>query len=240
MFPLALMLNVAQMLRQTKSVATMLADNSALCSSKDIILEKLNGLAAQVLAEIKTMNVTDTSKYDASTDAHKAWLDTESEYRLMEQKHSQAKEGAKYASEKYEKWAEAVAETETRYKKLAAEFEAAKISDGQEKALLQSLIDLLSQVKSLKSNADKSVEMKEVEAKINLLKQLADQTKQPKLAALAGSSQAHLTRLAESDKIADLLKGFIAELDQHLAALSANVDSAAADLAAHKDKLAKY
>jgi len=82
--------------------------------------------------------------------------------------------------------------------------------------------------------------MKEVEAKINLLKQLADQTKQPKLAALAGSSQAHLTRLAESDKIADLLKGFITELDQHLAALSANVDSAAADLAAHKDKLAKY
>jgi hypothetical protein len=34
-----------------------------------------------------------------------AWLDTESEYRLMEQKHTQAKEGAKYASEKYEKWA---------------------------------------------------------------------------------------------------------------------------------------
>jgi hypothetical protein len=65
------MLNVAQMLRQTKSVATMLADNSALCSSKDIILEKLNGLAAQVLAEMKTMNVTDTSKYEASTDAHK-------------------------------------------------------------------------------------------------------------------------------------------------------------------------
>ena len=43
---------------------------------------------------------------DPSTDDRfsQAWLDTESEYRLMEQKHSQAKEGAKYASEKYEKW----------------------------------------------------------------------------------------------------------------------------------------
>ncbi len=35
---------------------------------------------------------------------------------------------------------------------------------------------------------------------------MAVETKQPKLAALAGTSQSHLTRLAESDKITDLLK----------------------------------
>lgn len=52
----------------------MLADDSALCSSKAIILEKLNGLAAQVLAEIKNMNTTDTSKFDSSTDAYKVTI----------------------------------------------------------------------------------------------------------------------------------------------------------------------
>ncbi len=59
------------MLRQTQSVATMLADDSALCSSKAVILEKLNGLAAEILAELKNLNVTDESKYESSTDAYK-------------------------------------------------------------------------------------------------------------------------------------------------------------------------
>ena len=49
----------------------MLADDSALCSSKAIILDKLNGLAAQVLDELKNLNVTDTSKYASSTEAYK-------------------------------------------------------------------------------------------------------------------------------------------------------------------------
>ncbi len=36
--------------------------------------------------------------------------------------------------------------------------------------------------------------------------QIAVETKQPKLAALAGTSQAHLTGLAQSDQIAELLQ----------------------------------
>ena len=59
------------MLRQTQSVATMLADDSALCSSKAVILDKLNALAAQVLAEIKNLNVTDETKYETSTESYK-------------------------------------------------------------------------------------------------------------------------------------------------------------------------
>jgi len=121
--------------------------SSGICASKAVVLDKRNGPSFQVLAELENRDATDAAKLQSSIEAHLAWLDTESEYRLMEQKHSQAKEGAKYASEKYEKWAEAVTETETRYTKLAGELEAAKISNGQEKALLQSLIDLLGKVK---------------------------------------------------------------------------------------------
>ena len=80
---------------------------------------------------------------------NRAWLNTESEYGLMEQKHEQAKEGEKYVSNIYEKLAEAVTATEERHAKLAADFAAAKLSDEQEKALLQSLIDTLGKVKSL-------------------------------------------------------------------------------------------
>jgi hypothetical protein len=231
-----------QMLRQTKSVTTILEDSaSGICASKTVILDKLNGLSSQVLAELENLNATDAAKLQSSTDAHQAWLDTESEYRLMEQKHDQAKEGAKYASEKYEKWAEAVTATEDRYKKLSAELEAAKISDGQEKALLQSIVDTLAKAKSLKAG-DASVEMKEVEAKINLLKQVADKAKQAKLAAFAAGrlTPAKLTGLLQSGEIADLIQGFITQIDDRLAALGASVDSASADLAAHKVKLAKF
>ncbi len=75
------------------------------------------------------------------------WLDTKSEYRLMEQKHDQAKEGAKYASEKYEKWAEAVTATEERYNKLAADLVAAK-SEANERKILQNILDSLGGVKA--------------------------------------------------------------------------------------------
>ena len=67
------MTNPNQMLRQSESLKSMLAgNNTALCAKKDLVVEKLNGLADQILEEIKTLNATDAAKLKAKDDAHQA------------------------------------------------------------------------------------------------------------------------------------------------------------------------
>ncbi len=60
------------MLRQTKSVTTILDDaSSGICASKTVVLDKLNALSSQVLAELENLNATDAAKLQSSTEAHK-------------------------------------------------------------------------------------------------------------------------------------------------------------------------
>jgi len=235
----------SQMLRQERSVTTILDDSSSgICASKTVVIDKLNGLAAKLVDDIQDLNATDAAKLKAKNDAYQAWLDTESEYRLMDQKQQDAKEGASYAGQKYEKWAEAVQDTQKRYDELLAAYNSAKLADGQEKALLESIVELLSKINTLKSTDEPALKMDDaqLQAKVGQLKQLAAKAKNLQLAALASKdlSPARLTRLAGAGEIIDLIKGIIAQLEQHDSALAADVASAESDLTAHKAKLEKY
>ena len=94
-----------------------------------LVLDKLYNFSHVVDEEPVNLNATDAAKLASSEEVYQQWSNAESQYRLMEQKQEQAKEGAKYAIDKYEKWAEAVTVTQERYDKLTAELAAAKISD---------------------------------------------------------------------------------------------------------------
>ncbi len=60
------------MLRQTKSVTTILGDDSSgICASKAVVLDKLNGLSSQVVAELENLNATDAAKLQSSIEANK-------------------------------------------------------------------------------------------------------------------------------------------------------------------------
>ena len=65
------MRNLVQMLRQEKSVATMLADpSSEVCAAKEKIVTTLNGVATQLLTNIADLNATDAATLKAKTDAY--------------------------------------------------------------------------------------------------------------------------------------------------------------------------
>lgn len=232
----------AQILRQSKAVSSMLAagDNSALCAKKDDVVGKLNVIANKVADQLKDLNATNAAKLEAKNAAMQAWLDTESKYRLMEEKAAQAKEGVKYASDKYEKWSEAVAATQTRYDSLSADFAKEKVAIDQEKATLTSIISLLSQLSP--KDAEDAATLKVITAKVALLQKIATQAKQQNLISLVDQKlqPAHLEKLVATNEITSLIQGMVAELDQRLATSSAGLASAAEELAAHKEKLLKY
>ncbi len=61
------------MLRQTKSITTILDDSSSgICAAKDTILSKLNGLSEKLVAEMGDLNVTDVTKLKTYQDADQA------------------------------------------------------------------------------------------------------------------------------------------------------------------------
>ena len=68
-------LTQGQMLRQTKSITTILDDpSSGICAAKATVLAQLNGLSTQLLAEIGGLNATDAAKLKAYQDANQASL----------------------------------------------------------------------------------------------------------------------------------------------------------------------
>ena len=59
------------MLRQEKSANTILDDaSSGICASKKDVIDKLKGLAANVLSDINNLNATDAAKLKAKNDAY--------------------------------------------------------------------------------------------------------------------------------------------------------------------------
>jgi len=251
-----------QMLRQQKSIKSIRdISNSSICASKDVVINQLNQLADQIEAQIAAYNATDAAKLSAQTNAHQAWLDTESDYRLKTQKAQDASEGSQYSAQRYEKWAEAVQETQNTYNLLAAQYASSSVSDSQEEALLQSIIQMLGTITTLKTKTAQSLKatggkgaaaalykpkekliMAEIKAKVGELKQLAIKDKSPQLAAIAnkGLSLARLTRLAGVADVIALLQNMINQLEQHDASLAAQVAAAQANLVSHQAKLTKY
>lgn len=233
-----------QMLRETEALNTILVSgNSSLCTSKAKIIAKLNEISNQISDQLANLNATDAAKLQAKISAHQAYLDTEASFRLMEQKEQQAKEGSEYASDKYEKWAQAVGNAQDRYNTILAEYNAELPTANEQKALLQSIVTMLSAVKgSSAASADSGVVLGEIHAKINLLKQIAKDSKDGvQIAGLSKKlSLAQLNKLADSVEVVGLIQNMIDDIDSKLKALSDSVASASSDLEAHKVKLAQY
>jgi hypothetical protein len=62
-----------QMLRQSKSISTMLAgNNTLLCSKNGAVVGKLNDLANKVSEELKSLNETNAAKLEAKNAAAQA------------------------------------------------------------------------------------------------------------------------------------------------------------------------
>ena len=73
---------------------------TSLCAKKDFIIAKFDRLLQRLGADSEILNITDLATERAYNDAMKAWLDTESVYRLAKEQHKETEEAAKFALNK--------------------------------------------------------------------------------------------------------------------------------------------
>lgn len=188
------------------------------------------------------------------------WLDAESKYRLEVEKMKEAKEGAKFARQEYEKLAEAVKTTQERVETMEKQYAKEAEDNAAEIALIKEIMRLLGiledQPLDEKSKAaggymkDKEgdskrgdkVVLKSVQQKISELRQ--------RVAASGGGGKGKLTQLdqlssklasyAETDEIKKILVNMLKELDTRNDVMEKALADAKNDLKKHKEQLVKY
>jgi len=109
----------------------ILEGNPTLCAKKEIILAKFDQLLKKLGAEELALNITNDKVQKEQMDALKAWLDSESDYRLTVEKAKDAHKGSEYAQQQYEKYNTAFNDAS----------KAAQILRTQNNAERQSLVD---------------------------------------------------------------------------------------------------
>ena len=129
---------------------------SKLCQKKQVLIDKFNALLAKLGVNFEQANHTMSQVRKEWMDAMDAWLDAESAYRLGEQRAKEAREGAKFATDEYEKWAQAnkaarksLAETLARHGKDRADLL-------NEKALIKEIMRLIGVLHDVKAT-EKSI-----------------------------------------------------------------------------------
>jgi len=216
------------------------AGASLLCQKKDLIIDKFDELLKKLGGEELSANITMNKVSAEWKEAMTSWLDSESTYRLTVEKSKEATEGATFARNEYEKWADAnkqakkdLAATLTRH---AAEREALA-SERQLIKVIMRLIGVLHDVKasdksiaaggrdSVKDSetgvsdpyAEQMTKTKaELHAKFAKLQSLALRTKVPGSTQKLAMINQHLAVYSETEEVAKILKEMLDDLEQRL------------------------
>ena len=237
-----------------RSITQALQASGNLCAKKDMIFDKFDKLLNKLGAESFDRNQTDAAAQLASDESMKAWLESESEYRLQLEKKKEAEEGAKFARDRYEKWAETVKSTQARLDAMEASYATEKQSIGDQKMLIKEIFRMLGIMAdqplddaskaaggymASKAVKPQQLTLKEVKAKIAELKQ----------EAVAGGPislkevnllQSKLANFAESDEVKNLLTNMLKDLDSRESVINQALESSKKELEEHQAKLVDY
>jgi len=123
----------------TKKFTQALAGDSLLCEKRQQIIDLFDQLLKKLGGEELSANITLGKVDKAWKEALEGWLAVESEYRLTVEKVKDAREGAKFARDEYEKW------TKT-YKKAKQDAETAKAANAAERKELNDERELIKQL----------------------------------------------------------------------------------------------
>lgn len=237
-----------------RSITQALQASDKLCAKKDLIFNKFDLLLKKLGAESFNRNQTDAAAEMAADASLKAWLDSESGYRLQVEKKKQAEEGAKFARDRYEKWAETVRSTRDRLDKMKVKYAEENQDIADQRLLLKEvlrMLGILSDVPlddvgkaaggyvSKKATKPSTLTLSQVRAKIAQLK---------KEAALGGPIslkevsllQSKLANFAESDEVKNLLMSMLKDLDMRSEVINAALAITEKELEAHTAKLINY
>ncbi|EKX46075.1 hypothetical protein GUITHDRAFT_138550 [Guillardia theta CCMP2712] len=235
-----------------KNIETALEESGKLCEKKDIIFSKFSQLLAKLSKESKTRNETDQTAHDAQVAATEAWLDSESEYRLEEEKKKEALDGASYARAEYEKWAETVKRTSERLATMQTNYDKEMADINSQRSLIQEILRLFGVLGSepldsatanaggyMASEKAHPLTLKEIKSKISLLRQEAVNGGAIKL-QLVNQLESKLANYAETDEVKKLLSGMISDLNTREEVISSALKQTQEELEKHKKKLVDY
>jgi len=235
-----------------RSITQALQASGNLCAKKDLIFDKFDKLLAKLGAESFNRNQTDAKAEMAADETLKAWLDAESAYRLQLEKKKEAEEGAKFARDRYEKWAETVKSTQARYDKMTTDYGKEKEDIADQRALIKEILRMLGILSDqpldaateaaggyMAGKAKKTLTLAQVKAKIAELKKEAVDGGPISLQQV-NLLQSKLANFAESDEVKTLLTNMLKDLDTREETINASLKTTEDELADHKGKLVDY
>jgi hypothetical protein len=235
-----------------RSITQALQASGNLCAKKDLIFDKFDKLLAKLGAESFNRNQTDAKAEMAADETLKAWLDAESAYRLQLEKKKEAEEGAKFARDRYEKWAETVKSTQARYDKMTTDYGKEKEDIADQRALIKEILRMLGILSDqpldaateaaggyMAGKAKKTLTLAQVKAKIAELKKEAVDGGPISLQQV-NLLQSKLANFAESDEVKTLLTNMLKDLDTREETINASLKTTEDELTDHKGKLVDY
>jgi len=237
-----------------RSITQALQASGNLCAKKDLIFSKFDQLLKKLGSESFDRNTTDASLAIDADETLKAWLDSESSYRLQQEKKKEAEEGAKFARDRYEKWSQTVKATQARYDKMITDHGKEHQTIADQRMLLKEILRMLGILadtplddataaaggySATKAKRTSTLTLDEVKSKIKELKK----------EAVAGGPislkevnllQSKLANFAESDEVKKLLTSMLKDLDQREEIMDTALAETLTELTAHKAKLVDY
>jgi len=217
-----------------------LEGKSLLCEKKDVIIEKFDQLLRKLGGEELSANITMGRVSKEWAEAMGAWLNSESEYRLTVEKAKDAKDGAAFAQNEYEKWhdanKQAKKDLEATLKRHAIERQS--LSDEREIIkMIMRYIGVLHDVKATEKsfaaggrdsvkdpetgvsdpyNVKLAKTRAELKQKMNELNQVALKTKLPGATQKLAMINQRLAVYSETEEVAKILKDMLADIESRL------------------------
>jgi hypothetical protein len=218
-----------------------------LCEKKDKILALFDKLLNKLGGNELSANITYGKVSKEFSDAMSSWLDSESSYRLTVEQTKEAKKGASYASNEYEKWATANKKAKEDLEATLARHAEERADLSEEQAVIEEILRYLGVLADVKATeksiaaggkdsvinaqtgvsdlpgSKKAVTTASLKASIAKLQKLVLKTKLPGATQQLAQIQ-QLPVYAETDEVAKVLRDMLDDLSVRLSVLD-EVDS---------------
>jgi len=251
-------METAQLMGSTQAATMMLAmrppqrmsleEGSKLCEKKDKIIALFDKLLSKLGGEELSANITYGKVSKEFQDAMSSWLDSESNYRLTVEQVKEAKKGASYASNEYEKWETANKKAREDLAATLARHAEERLDLEDERGVIKEILRYLGVLHDVKateksiaaggrdSTVDpetgvsevKAVTATNLKASISKLQKLVLKTKLPGATQQLAQIQ-KLPVYSETEEVAKVLKDMLADLSVRLSILE-EVDAKAQQL----------
>jgi len=218
----------------------ILEGNPTLCAKKEIILAKFDQLLKKLGAEELALNITNDKVQKEQMDALKAWLDSESDYRLTVEKAKDAHKGSEYAQQQYEKYNTAFNDASKAAQNLRTQNNAERQSLVDEQNLIQEIMRLVgildnglsgsASAKAVKGatkllQTPQEMDPDRVKAELKKLEDLANKVQQPKMRKQLEKLTLSLDSTSETGEVAAILKQMLQDIEDRIRILD-NLDTA--------------